>query len=98
MLGAAYYFGNGVAQNYGEAVRWSRRAAGQGDARAQGILGAAYFLGRGVGQDYVSAHMWLNLAATAGDESARTLRDQVAARMTREQIAEAETRARDRGL
>ena len=76
-------------------MRWSRLAAGQGDARAQGLLGAAYFFGRGVEFDYITAHLWLNLAATAGDESARTLREQVAARMTREQTAEA--RARQRG-
>jgi len=83
-----------VAQDYGEALRWSRPAAEQGDARAQGLLGAAYFFGRGVVLDHVSAHVWLTLAATAGDESAHTLREQVAARMTREQLAEA--RARDR--
>lgn len=97
VLGAAHYFGNGVEQDYAQAVRWARLAAGQGDARAQGILGAAYFLGNGVGQDYVSAHLWLNLAAAAGDESAGALRDQVVARMTPEQIVEAEAQARDRG-
>ena len=27
LLGSAYYFGDGVEQDYGEAVHWSRRAA-----------------------------------------------------------------------
>ena len=39
-LGAAYYDGRGVAQDDGEAVRWARLAAEQGDAVGQGILAA----------------------------------------------------------
>ena len=39
--------------------------------------------------------MWLNLAAATGDENARKTRERVAARMTREQIAEAQARARE---
>ena len=54
-----------------------------------------YADGLGVPQDYVSAHMWLNLAAATGDEEARKARELVAARMTREQIAEAQARARE---
>ena len=53
-----------------------------------------YANGEGVQQDYVSAHMWLNLAAATGGENARKARDGVAANMTREQIAEAQARAR----
>ena len=51
--------------------------------------------GRGVPEDYVVAHMWLNLAAATGHEDARRARDRVAAGMTREQIAEAQRRARE---
>ncbi len=54
-----------------------------------------YGAGRGVPQDYISAHMWLNLAAATGGENARKAREVVAARMTREQIAEAQARARE---
>ena len=89
VLGAAYFLGHGVAQDYEEAIRWVRLSAEQGDARAQGLLGAAYYFGRGVARDYVTAHAWLNRAAVAGDESARTLRAEVAERMARERIAEA---------
>ena len=95
-LGSAYYEGRGVAQDYGEAVRWFRAAAEQGDAGARYGLGSAYYEGRGVGQDYIFAHMWLNLAAAGGFEPAREFRDEVAARMTRGQIAEAPARARER--
>ena len=56
-----------------------------------------YANGRGVPQDYVSAHMWLNLAAATGLERASQERDALAAeKMTPEQIAEAQTGARER--
>ena len=94
-LGLAYDTGEGVPQDYAEAVRWYRLAAEQGHAIAQLNLGLMYSNGRGVPQDYVSAHMWLNLAAATGDEDARKARENVAASMTREQIAEAQARARE---
>ena len=40
----------GVPQDYTEAVRWCRRAAEQGDARAQYNLGNMYYNGMGVPQ------------------------------------------------
>ena len=94
-LGFTYVNGRGVPQDDAEAVRWFRLAAEQGHARAQHSLGRMYADGRGVPQDYLSAHMWLNLASATGDESARTARETVAASMTREQIAEAQARARE---
>ena len=54
--------------------------------------------GEGVPQDYVRAHMWLNLAA-AQDKSqyhfAAKARDELAAKMTPAQIAEAQRLARE---
>jgi TPR repeat protein len=93
-LGLAYGLGDGVPQDYGEAVRWFRLAAEQGHADAQATLGYMYAAGQGVVQDYVSAHMWLNIATAAGSAEARRARDSVAETMTREQIAEAQARAR----
>ena len=89
-----YSIGLDVPRDDAEAIRWFHLAAEQGDALAQPNLGQMYFNGRGVPQDDVSAHMWLNLAAATGDEDARKARELVAARMTREQIAEAQARAR----
>ena len=83
------------AQDNAEAVAWYRLAAEQGHADAQFNLGWMYASGRGVPQDDVTAHMWLNVAAATGHEQARKNRDSVAANMTREQIAEAQARARD---
>ena len=47
-LGLMYRDGKGVAQDDAEAVRWFRRAAEQGYARAQQDLASAYYFGRGV--------------------------------------------------
>ncbi len=77
------------------AVKWYRRAAEQGDARAQYNLGLLYANGEGVPQDFVQAHLWYSLAATRGDTDAQNNRDIVTKRMTREQIAEAQRLARD---
>ena len=63
-----------MPQDYGEAVRWYRRAAEQGNARAQNNLGTMYQNGRGVAQNYVQAHKWFNLAAAQGVEPARLTR------------------------
>ena len=93
-LGVMYDTGRGVPQDYAEAVRWYRLAAEQGEASAQFNLGIMYATGQGVPQDDVTAHMWLNLAAATGHEDARKAREIVAGRMTREQIAEAQARAR----
>jgi TPR repeat protein len=99
-LGAAYYRGRGVTQDYGKASKWYERAADQGHAKAQYNLGIMYADGTGVPQDYVIAHMWLNLAAAhlnPGPEhdDAMKRRDALAARMTPDQVGEAQKRARE---
>jgi len=61
----------GVPQDYAEAARWYRKAAEQGDARAQKDLGHMYFDGRGVPQDYAEAARWYRKAAEQGDARAQ---------------------------
>ena len=85
-------------QNYAEAARWFRMTAEQDDYFAQYYLGLMYAKGQGVPEDYVQAHMWLNLAVMQGHEDAKTDRDDIAKKMTPEQIAEAERLARERSL
>ena len=58
-LGAMYYNGKGVAQDFKEAVKWYRLAAAQGYASAQLNLGAMYYEGKGVTEDFIRAYMWL---------------------------------------
>jgi len=47
--------GDGVSQDYAEAVRWYRLAVDQGNAGAQNNLGVMYKNGEGVLQDYAEA-------------------------------------------
>ena len=93
-LGVMYVNGQGVLQDYAEAVRWYRLAAEQGDARAQANLGLVYADGQGVSQDIVLAHMWFNIASVNVSETATERRAMAVERMTREQIADAQVRAR----
>ena len=94
-LGLMYDKGQGVAQDYKEAVKWLRKAAEQGDAEAQTVLGLMYSEGLGVAQDYKSAHMWLNIAAASGDSDAAKNRDLIAKEMTPSQIEKAQDMARE---
>ena len=61
-----YAEGRGVTQDYVQAVKWYRLAAGQGFAGAQTNLGLMYSHGRGVPQDYAQAIKWYRLAAEQG--------------------------------
>lgn len=99
-LGLMYTNGEGVPQDYVQAVSWYRKAAEQGKVYAQAHLGLMYAHGLGVPQDYVQAHMWINLAASRqtdpeGRSAMVKARDDLAAKMTREQIARAQQLARD---
>ncbi len=87
--------GRGTTQDYEEAVFWYSKAAEQGLARAQVLLGFCYRLGQGVTQDYVQAHMWFNLAAARGSNEIADFRADLECIMTAEQIAEAQSMARE---
>ncbi len=93
-LGIMYDNGQGVPQDYAEAVRWYRLVAEQGNAAAQVTLGIMYDNGQGVPQDIVLAHMWFNIASANGSENATQIRATIVKEMTREQIADAQARAR----
>ena len=71
MIGGMYYGGEGVPQDYAEAVKWYRLAAEQGDASAQFMIGAMYYYGEGVPQGYAETVKWYRLAAEQGDASAQ---------------------------
>ena len=87
-------------------MSWYRKAADQGDAGGQPALGSCTEHGRGVTRDYVQAYKWFNLVAahffppsdkygTLQREIAVSARDQIAAKMTPAQVAEAQLLARD---
>ena len=66
-LGWCYYRGNGVEQDFVEAVKWFRNAADRGNVRAMNNLGWCYYRGEGVEQDFVEAVKWWRNAADRGD-------------------------------
>jgi TPR repeat protein len=107
MLGLLYDYGKGVQQDDAEAARWYRRAADQGFPGAWLVLGHMYADGRGVPQDDIQAWMWFGISAQT-EAALRGLfflsdpkpvdtedRDEVASRMTPDQIAEAQRLARE---
>ena len=94
-LGYAYEQGRGVTLDFAQAAKWYRKAAERGDVVAQANLGTLYANGLGVEQDDVQAHMWFNLAASRAERRKirRNLvrkRNRIAARMTPEQVTEAQ--------
>jgi hypothetical protein len=96
LLGALYGVGATdppVERNIAESMKWYRRAAEQGVAAAQHNLAELYANGEGVPKNDAEAYFWWNLAAAQGHEKAKTSRDIVEKKMTREQIAEAQRRS-----
>jgi TPR repeat protein len=66
-----YGNGQGVQQDYAQAVAWSRKAADQGLALAQTNLGIMYEKGQGVPQDYAQALVWYRKAGDQGYAAAQ---------------------------
>jgi TPR repeat protein len=89
-LGLMYAAGQGVPRDEAEASRWFRLAAEDDDADAMFQLGVSYADGLGLEQNMVQAYLWLNRAAIRGSERAVSERDLLEARMTEEEIAEAQ--------
>ena len=67
LLGALHLYGQGVIQDYQQAVRWFRLAAAQGDDVAQYNLGQLYREGEGVVLDAQEAVRWFRLSAKKGN-------------------------------
>jgi S1-C subfamily serine protease len=59
--------GQGVETNYTEAANWYRKAAEQGNSRAQSMLGYFYSQGIGVPRDYNQAVIFCQRAAKQGN-------------------------------
>lgn len=100
-LALCYLEGSGVPQEFSAAVELFEKVAGARSLYAEDAmahLSSLYSQGRGVPQDYVQAHMWANLAAahtTIHSQSYASVRDDLAEKMTPQQIAEAQRLARE---
>ena len=93
ILGGRYEMGFGVPQDYVEAARWYRLAAEQGHIGAQAGLAIFYENGHGVERDEIEAYKWFLIAASLGGYMLAGLPDEIAAKLTPEQLAEGRRRA-----
>lgn len=88
-LGKHYSSGRGA--RYDEAAKWLKLAAEQGHVDAQIHLSSLYYKGKGVPQDWIEAYAWSVRADMNGNSMAR---EQLAERLTPEQITAGTRRAR----
>ena len=75
LLGLMHLFGQGTPQSYPKAILWLRRAAAQGEPKAQFKLGTLYASGQsyksqGLERDYQKAAMWFIIAEESGHPEA----------------------------
>jgi uncharacterized protein len=94
-----YRDGHGVERDIIQALALLRKAADQNLQWAQYNLGLMYVMGEGIPPDYAEAYYWLGIAAGGNDTStvrstATFLLDEVAAKLTPEEILEAKQRIR----
>lgn len=101
LLGDRYVHGDGVAANLAEAFRLYSIAAERGDVMAAEDLGNLYKEGKGVEKNLPEAWKWYNVAARSEYAAvfpgvaarAAKERDDLATKMSKEEIAEAEAKA-----
>jgi hypothetical protein len=70
-LGHLHAEGEGVARDLGQALRWFRAAAEQGEPYGQFALGYVYEHGLGAAPDLAAALRWYRAAAVQGNLAAR---------------------------
>jgi TPR repeat protein len=70
-IGLMYANGQGVPQDYTEAMKWHLKAAAQGEAKAQFSVGVMYFKGLGTPRNLAEAFKWYRRAADQGDPAAQ---------------------------
>jgi len=92
--GMALLEGRGVVQDYRSAFRWVEEPARRGHVKAQLALADMYRFGSGVPANLPRAYLWYNLAAAQGDEKAIRSRDNVATRLSPEEITQMQMEAR----
>ena len=61
-LGAAYERGDGIKQDFAQAIKWLLKSARQGNVDAKNLLGQMYEDAEGFPRDYVKAAGWYRAA------------------------------------
>ena len=86
--------GYGVARDEAEALKWHHKAAALNSTGAQWSLAFNYRDGKGVAKDPVEAYAWFDLAARTVRDAPK-VRDELANKMTPEQVAAGKKRAEE---
>ena len=66
-IAESYFFGDGISQNYQQAVKWYKKAAQFGNLYAIRQLAELYEQGEVVKQDYKEAYKWYAQLARRGE-------------------------------
>lgn len=85
--------GDSGRPDYATAAQWFKKAAAYGVRDSQYNIAVLFARGLGVSQDLVQSYTWFAIAAAQGDDDAGKKRDDVAARLTDNQIAAAKAMA-----
>jgi len=93
-LGLMYATGQSLQKDPTQAVYWYKLAAEQNHATAQNNLGIMYATGNGVEQNDIEAYKWLTIAGSR-ITNAILFRENIAKRMTPEQIEKAKQQAQE---
>ncbi len=88
-LGELYLKGMGVPRDAEKAAGWFLMAANNGFNQAKCKLGVMYAVGDGVPKDDVQSYIWFSLGIADGLDAAKE-RDEVASRLTKTQLKEAD--------
>lgn len=96
MHNAAVLLAEGVngTPDYAGAALWFKRAAEHGIKDSQFNVAILFARGLGVNQDLAESFRWFAIAALQGDQDAIKKRDDIAGRMTKEQITKETERAK----
>ncbi|MGV7032657.1 SEL1-like repeat protein [Methylobacterium symbioticum] len=81
----------GGKPDYASAASWFRQGAEHGVRDSQYNLGVLYAKGLGVGQDLVQSYGWFAAAAAQGDDDAGKKRDEVGAKLSPTDLANAKS-------
>ena len=92
-LGVMHANGWGVPMNDAEAAGYYRRAAEQGFVQAMSSLAYVTYRGIGVAEDVAEGYMWYDVAAKLGDYAAEQKRDDLANKMSHDDLLSAQTLA-----
>ena len=93
-IGSFYLNGLVVAKDEVEAVKWFRKAADQGHGRSHWALAECYLEGVGVPKDTIEGYAYWNLGGIKSP-FARAILTDLEKKMSREEIAEGQRRARE---